>query len=193
MVDLYGMDPARIERLRSPERLEYFDPAKIWDALDPDPSVTLVDIGSGVGFVTLPFARRYPQATAVGCDILEGMVALLKDAASEEGLGNVDVRHMEPGVVPLDADSADIVVMAQVHHELDAPAPLLADCARILRPGGTIAIVDWKDEDNGKSPAAGRRVPPDRIRAELTDAGFRDIQSHEIYTFHTFLSATLPA
>jgi len=190
MADLYGMDPARIERLRSPERLEYFDPDKIWDALDPDPNVTLVDIGSGVGFVTLPFARRYPQARAIGCDILEGMVALLRDAASEEGLGNVDVRHMEPGVVPLEDNSADIVVMAQVHHELDAPAPLLADCARILRPGGTIAIVDWKDEDNGKSPAAGRRVPPDRIRAELTEAGFQDIVGHDIYTFHTFLSAT---
>ena len=96
MADLYGMDPARIEHLRSPERLEYFDPAKVWDALDPDSSVTLVDIGSGVGFVALPFARRYPQATAVSCDILEGMVALLKDAASEEGLDIVtDVRRDE--------------------------------------------------------------------------------------------------
>ena len=97
MADLYGMDPARIERLRSSlERLGYFDPAKIWDALDPDPSVTPVNIGSGVGFVALPFARRYPQATAVGCDILKGMVALLKVAASEEGLDIVtDVRRDE--------------------------------------------------------------------------------------------------
>ena len=96
MANLYGMDPARIERLRSPERPEYFDPAKVWDALDPDPSVTLVDIGSGVGFVALSFARRYPQGTAVGCDILEGMVALKKDAASEEGLNIVtDVRRDE--------------------------------------------------------------------------------------------------
>ena len=34
MADLCGMDPARIERLRSLERLGYLDPAKIWDALD---------------------------------------------------------------------------------------------------------------------------------------------------------------
>ena len=98
MADLYGMDPARIERLRSSNwtrRLGgrvFFRPigkmAKIWDALDPDPSVTPVNIGSGVGFApcivrdgeVIAFARRYPQATAVGCDILEGMVALLKDA-----------------------------------------------------------------------------------------------------------------
>ena len=96
MADLYGMDPARIERLRSPEWLGYFDPAKIWDTLDPDPSVTPVNIGSGVGFVDLPFVRRYPQATAVGCDISEGILALLKDAASEEGLDIVtDVRRDE--------------------------------------------------------------------------------------------------
>ena len=193
MADLYGMDPARIERLRSPERLEYFDPAKIWDALDPDPSVTLVDIGSGVGFVTLPFARRYPQATAVGCDILEGMVA------HPEGCG-FRRRPRECRCPPYGTRRRAAGRRFGGYRcdgagppRIGRAGPLLADCARILRPGGTIAIVDWKDEDNGKSPAAGRRVPPDRIRAELTDAGFRDIQSHEIYTFHTFLSATLPA
>jgi hypothetical protein len=37
MADQYGMDPARIGRLRSPERLEYFDPDRIWDTLDPAP------------------------------------------------------------------------------------------------------------------------------------------------------------
>lgn len=188
MADLHGMDPARIERLRSPERLTYFDPELIWNVLKPEPAATVVDIGSGVGFVTLPFARRYPAATAIGCDILEGMVALLRDAAAEEGLANVSVHHMAPGTVPLPDSSADVVVMAQVHHELDAPGPLLADCKRLLCPGGTIAIVDWKDEENGKSPPAGRRVPTARIVNELTDAGFTDIRSHEVYEFHTFLS-----
>ena len=46
MADLYGMDPARIERLRSPERLGYFDPAKIC-------GMTLVDIGSGVRYLAV--------------------------------------------------------------------------------------------------------------------------------------------
>lgn len=189
MADLHGMDPARIERLRSPERLEYFDPDRIWDTLDPSPHSTLVDVGAGVGFVSLPFARRYPESTVIGCDILEGMVALLRDAAREEGLGNLNVEHIEPGMLPLPDASADIVVMAQVHHEVDEPAPLLAACKRVLKPGGTIAIVDWKDEDNGKSPVAGRRVPEARIRTELTEAGFSSIARHDIYKFHTFLSA----
>ena len=54
------MDPARIERLRSPERLTYFDPAYLWgvvEHLDPPPVVrTAVDIGTGVGYLALPLA-----------------------------------------------------------------------------------------------------------------------------------------
>lgn len=66
MADQYSMDPARIERLRSPERLEYFDPERIWDTLSTAPRSTLVDIGVGVGFVSLPFALRYPESKVIG-------------------------------------------------------------------------------------------------------------------------------
>lgn len=190
MADRFGMDPARIERLRSPDRLEYFDPDRIWDTLNPAPDSVLVDIGAGVGFISLPLASRYPESTVVGCDILEGMIAYLGEDAKALGLANLSVKQMEPGIVPIADDSADFVVMAQVHHELDEPAPLLADCKRVLKPGGVIAIIDWKDEDNGKSPPVGRRVPEARLRDELTAAGFRDIRRHDIYEFHTFLSAS---
>ncbi len=188
MADLLGMDPARIGRLRSPERLEYFDPAKIWAALQPAADCTLIDIGAGVGFLTLPFARGYPAAKAYGCDILEGMVGLLAEDAAEQGLNNLEARLMQPSAVDLPDGCADIIVMAQLHHELDAPEPLMAECHRLLAPGGTIAIVDWKDEENGKSPAKGRRVPEATIRAHLTGAGFSDIQSHDIYEFHGFVT-----
>jgi SAM-dependent methyltransferase len=184
MADMLGMDPARIERLRSPSRLEYFDPAKIWQVLQPGPDCTLIDIGAGVGFLSLPFARAYPGAEVYGCDILEGMVGLLAEDAAAQGLDNLQARLMQPNAVDLPDQCADFIVMAQLHHELDAPEPLMAECHRLLAPGGTVAILDWKDEENGKSPAKGRRVPEASIRAHLTGAGFSDIQSHDIYEVH---------
>jgi SAM-dependent methyltransferase len=190
MADKLGMDPARIERLRSPERLEYFDPDRIWDVLDPAPDCTLIDIGTGVGFVALPFARRYPAAKVYGCDILDGMIDLLREDAAARGLGNVEGIVMAPNAIDLPDDVADIVVMAQLHHELDAPEPLLAECKRLLAAGGIVAIVDWKDEDNGKSPAAGRRVPEAQMRAQLEAAGFSKLERHDVYEFHTFLTGT---
>ena len=182
------MDPGRIERLRSAERLAYFDPDRIWDVLDPAPDCTLIDIGTGVGFVALPFARRYPGAQVYGCDILDGMIDLLEQDAAAKGLENVAGMVMQPSSIDLPDGTADVIVMAQLHHELDSPEPLLAECGRLLAAGGIVAVIDWKDEDNGKSPPAGRRVPETTIRRELQTAGFSDLESFDVYEFHTFLT-----
>lgn len=190
MADTLGMDPARIERLRSPERLEYFHPDKIWDVLKPAPGCTLIDIGAGVGFLTLPFAEKFPQSQAFGCDILEGMVGLLQRDADDRNLENLKTILMQPNSVDLPEDTADFVVMGQLHHELDEPEPLMAECKRLLKPGGTIAIIDWADADNGKSPPVGRRVPVADMRAQLEGAGFHNIETHNVYEFHTFMTGT---
>ena len=192
MADILGMDPARIERLRSPDRLIHFEPARIWDIVAA-PDGPIIDIGSGVGFLTLPFARHLPQVTVYGCDILEGMVQLLSESAAEEGLENVRALHMAPAAVPLPEACAALVCMAQVHHELDDPDALLTECYRLLRPQATVVIIDWKDEENGKSPPPGRRVPEAVIRAQLERAGFVQFASHEVYQFHGFLTAVKPS
>lgn len=188
MVDTMGMDPARIERLRSPDRLEYFHPDRIWEVLKPASHCTLVDIGAGVGFLTLPFAERFPQAKAYGCDILEGMVSLLHKDAVERDLKNVEVLLMAPNAIALPDDSADFIVMGQLHHELDAPEPLMVECKRLLKPAGVVAVIDWADADNGKSPPVGRRVPVAVMQGQLEDAGFSNIETHDVYDYHTFMT-----
>ena len=191
MADLLGMDPARIERLRSPERLADFDPAKIWQVLNPGPNSTVLDIGAGVGYVALPFAKDYPSAKVYGCDILEGMVGLLARDAMDRGLANLETILMQPNCVPLPGGIADVIVMAQLHHELDEPEALMAECHRLLNSSGTVAVVDWTDEDNGRSPAKGRRVPEATIRANLSGAGFKDLGSHQVYEFHQFITGQI--
>ena len=190
MTDTLGFDPARVERLRDPERLEYFNPARIWEVLQPESDCTLIDIGAGVGFLTLPFAEKFPRAKVFGCDILDGMVGLLRDEAKQRGIDNLDALLMSPNHVDLHDDVADFIVMTQVHHELDTPEPLLAECKRVLKPDGTIAIVDWADEENGKSPPLGRRVPVALIGTQLRSAGFHHIETHDVYAYHTFATAT---
>ena len=188
MADRLGTDPTRIERLRSPERLEYFDPDRIWDVLNPVPDCTLIDVGTGVGFIALPFAKRYPAAQVYGCDILDGMIDMLREDAAAQGLGNVKGIVMTSNTVDLPDGVADVVVMAQLHHELDTPEPLLAECKRLLVTEGIVAIIDWKDEDNGHSPPAGRRVPEAQMRSQLEGTGFSDLERHDVYEFHMFLT-----
>ncbi len=188
MAEISGMDPARIARLRDPRRLETLHPDTLWKGIPLLEAGTVVDIGAGVGFLTLPLARRLQDCRIVACDILPGMLELLAEAAQQEGLGNVETLAMEAARVPLSDGTADLVTMVQVHHELSDPPALLADCRRVLRPGGTLAIIDWKGDQPGKEGASGRRVPEATIHAQLAEAGFGGIASHPLFEKHTFLT-----
>lgn len=189
MGDILGLDPARIERLRDPARLETLHPDEIWQVLPPVEAGAIVDIGAGVGYLALPFARRFPRARVYGCDILAGMLELLGEAAREEGLDNLETVLMEETRVPLPDGLADLVTMAQVHHELNDPPALLADCHRLLKPGGRLAIIDWKGAETGKGPPRERRVPEATIQAQLAAAGFREVAAHERFPHHSFHTA----
>jgi ubiquinone/menaquinone biosynthesis C-methylase UbiE len=116
------------------------------------------------------------------------MLELLQESATAQSLSNITCLRMEDTTIPLPEQHADLVVMLQVHHELTDPQALLTDCHRVLKPGGVLAIIDWKDEDNGKSPPAGRRVPEPIIRAQMAEAKFTHIQSHPLYVYHNCLT-----
>ena len=184
-----AVDMKRVGRLRNPERLHEVNPERVWEVLAPVEEGTIVDIGAGVGFVTLPFARRFPRARVLACDIIPGMLELLGEAARAEGLGNIEMVKMEEARVPLPDSSADLIIMLQVHHELSDPPPLLADCHRLLKSGGTLAIIDWKGEDPEKGTPLEGRVPEGVIREQLAAAGFTHIAGHPIYERHNFLTA----
>ena len=109
--------------------------------------------------------------------------------ARAEGLSNIELLTMEEARVPLPGSSTDLIIMLQVHHELSDPPPLLADCHRLLKSGGTLAIIDWKGEDPEKGTPLEGRVPEGVIREQLAEAGFRNIAAHPIYDRHSFLTA----
>lgn len=189
MADLLGLDPSRIERLRSPERLTYLDPARVWDVVSPIEAGIIVDVGTGIGYLALPFARRFPRTLVYACDILGGMLALLAEEIGREGLANLRPLSMQPAAIPLPDAGADLVIMAQVHHELDDAPALLEECRRLLVPEGTLAIIDWKEGDNDVSSPGGRRVPAPMIAGQMRDAGFAGVRSHDVYRYHNFLTA----
>lgn len=193
MADELKMDPARIARLRDPARYALVDPLRVLAAAAPLGDGPIVDVGAGVGFVSLPLARHFPERRIVAADILAGMLELLDEAAAAEGLGNLESALMPgPDALPLDADGASFLIMLQVHHELDDPVGLLKECRRVLAPGAPVVIVDWKNEDLPDMPKGGRRVAPEKIAADLADAGFADPTAHDLYRVHSVLVATTP-
>ena len=187
MADVQKMDPARIARLRDPARLEVVDPLEILKAVKPMGLGPILDVGAGVGFATLPLARRLPERRIVAADVLGEMLELLASDAAAKGLGNIEIALMPgPAALPLPDDGASLALMVQVHHELDDAIGLLKECRRVLAPGAPIVLVDWKPDPDAPG---GRRVSQAEIAADLTAAGFSDPTAHDLYAVHSVTSA----
>lgn len=180
----YEFDEARLERLRDPDRLVTQNPERIWSVLADRPPRTLVDLGTGIGFCAIPFARRLPDGLLYACDVKEEALRYLREAIRREGVTNIVPVLSEPVYVPLEDAIADVVVMINLHHHLPSRPGTLAQCRRLLRMGGKVTVIDWKTIPTAKGPPQEARIPPAKVRAELHAAGFQAVVEHDVLPEH---------
>ena len=109
---------------------------------------TVLDLGSGGGIDVILSARRVgPTGTAYGLDMTDEMLALAQRNAMEAGVTNV---HFLKGLIeqiPLPAACVDVVLSNCVINLSTDKASVLAEIARVLRPGGRLGISDIVAED----------------------------------------------
>jgi arsenite methyltransferase len=110
---------------------------------------TVLDLGSGGGIDVLLSARRVgPTGKVYGLDMTEEMLQLARRNAAEAGVDNVEFLRGQIEDIPLAAESVDVVISnCVVNLSTDKPA-VLAEIARVLRPGGQVGISDVVAEDH---------------------------------------------
>jgi SAM-dependent methyltransferase len=97
----------------------------------------VVDLGCGTGRSTAIWAARAERV--VGIERQEAMLALARQRLAAP---HVELRRGRAQATGLPDGCADVVTAVQAFHWM-APGPTLAEAARVLRPGGVFAAVDW--------------------------------------------------
>src|SRR4051794_29077405 len=104
---------------------------------------TVLDLGSGGGIDVILSARRVgPAGVAYGLDMTDEMLALAQRNAAEAGVTNVHFLKGLIEAIPLPAATVDVVISNCVINLSTDKAAVLAETARVLKPGGRIGISD---------------------------------------------------
>lgn len=188
MAESVKFNPAKLARLNDPQRLVVLDPVRIWSTLSlADAPRVALDIGAGTGLFARAFAAHMPAGILYACDAEPLMVDWMRQNLTAPNI--VPLLSAE-ATVPLPDGQADLIYMIAVHHELLEPLSLLAECRRLLRPEGTIALIDWKKDGTQGGPPPEIRIPEHIVLDQLRQAGFSDLRQHPILPCHFMLTAT---
>ncbi|HLI91681.1 MAG TPA: class I SAM-dependent methyltransferase [Ktedonobacteraceae bacterium] len=120
----------------------------VTDVLAPGKALQMLDIGCGSGDWALDLAQRAPTCQIIGIDISEARIDLARKQALMRDLFNIRFLLMD-ATAPLGFPDAtfDVIHVRFGQSYLSAAAwpPFLAECRRVLRPGGHLVLIECEN------------------------------------------------
>jgi hypothetical protein len=102
----------------------------------------VLEVGCGVGAQTVTLATRSPGAAFVSVDLSDVALHAARRAARRAGLSNVEFRQADAYTLPFPPASFDHVFVCFVLEHLSRPARALAQIHEVLKPGGTLTVIE---------------------------------------------------
>ncbi|HEY1378571.1 MAG TPA: arsenite methyltransferase [Gemmataceae bacterium] len=151
------------------------------------PGDVVVDLGCGGGLDVLLAAKKVgPTGKAIGIDMTPEMLDLARENAAKAGATNVEFHHATIDKLPLPDASADCVISNCVINLAPDKPSVFREVARVLKPGGRLAISDIALKKPLPPEVAGDimayvgciagAVLIEDYRRQLADAGFAHVE-----------------
>lgn len=131
------------------------------------PGMAVADIGAGSGYYTRRIAPLVlPSGSVFAVDIQPQMLELVRKQADESGLRNVRTVLGTSTDTELAPASIDLAIMVDVYHELEFPFEMMTSIVRALKPGGRVAFVEYRAEDDAVPIKDLHKMSQKQIRLE---------------------------
>jgi SAM-dependent methyltransferase len=168
-----------------PERDAWQKPHQVIQALALKPDARVADLGAGTGYFSARLANMLPKGRVYAVDIEPDMVRYLEARAKRESLRNLVAVAGAPDDPRL-PEQVDLILLVDVYHHIEDRARYFSKLRASLRPGGRIAIIDFK-LDSPQGPPRAARVAPETVKSEMRAAGHALAGEHRFLPHQYFL------
>ncbi len=148
-------------------------PTQVLPQLGLKPGMTVCDMGCGNGFYSIAMAKLIAPGNVLAVDIQQEMLHLLKLRCEEAKIDNVKPLLGTVVDPQLAEGSIDLVLMADVYHEFSHPEEMMAAVRKSLKPGGLIALLEFREEDPLVPIRPEHKMSKKQILKEYKANGFR--------------------
>lgn len=168
-----------------PQRDAWQKPHEVIQSLALAPDAIVADVGAGTGYFAVRLANMLPAGRVYAVDIEPDMVAYLAERARREKRDNMLAIAGAPDDPKL-PEKVDLILMVDVHHHIDERERYFRRLSAALKPGGRIAIIDFRP-DAPQGPPKAARIAADSVIEELKGAGYTLTQQHRFLPNQYFL------
>jgi ubiquinone/menaquinone biosynthesis C-methylase UbiE len=163
------------------------DAPPLVEMLEIKPGMTVADVGSGGGAMTVVLGLWNTTGHVFATDVTERALRLTREYIKKEGLTNVTVIEGAAAATNLPNACCEAIFLRNVYHHITAPDDFNKSLLASLKPGGRLAIIDLEDRKGGpgavpkgvRANRGGHGIPPGIVTDELKAAGFTYVRTME--------------
>lgn len=126
-------------------------------AMEGKSVVRILDIATGTGDLAFDLHHRYPEAQITGMDISDGMLKIAEEKlkkSDESAKKHIRFEHGDSLAINAPSDTYDLVTVAYGVRNFERLADGFAEMYRVLRPGGTLCVIELSVPKNSATRAA---------------------------------------
>ena len=135
------------------------------------PDAIVADIGAGTGYFSFRLAARVPQGKIYAVDIQQEMLDLIENGKAGGAGSNIVTVLGSESDPKLPAATVDLILLVDAYHEFEYPREMGEAMVRALKPGGRIALVEYRAEDDAVPIKRLHKMSQRQAKAEMAALG----------------------
>ncbi|MBW2281318.1 MAG: methyltransferase domain-containing protein [Deltaproteobacteria bacterium] len=169
-------------------RESWQQPARVIEALGLSPGDRVADLGAGGGYFTFLLAEAVgPQGRVYAVDVDTGLLSYLDERIVGGEYENVQTVLADFDDPRIPGEGVDLIFTSNTYHHIEDRTAYFERARRYLRPGGRVAIVEFKKQDGLMSwLIGGHSTDPAEIDREMRAAGYDRVASHDFLERQSF-------